>query len=359
MSALDDLRRSLAQPAPVYVCVGDESMLVREAIEAVRGAVLSGGLVAFNHATFTCGEEGAAGFAEACRQVPVMALRRLVEVRQVQDGNKAVMEALLAYVQAPIDSTVLLVSGLKMPAAIGGIDYGIRVTNQVKKTGLTLKFDGEGVDPATFARARAKPWGVTVETAAVQRLLDLGGEDLDTLAGNIELCAGFVGTGGSITAAVVAEVCASTAEADVWKLTDSIVAGDADGALAELHTRLPAGTRVGAVGYCWGGAIADLAACRTKVDAAVCYYGRANVNWLTESPGCPVLYHFGAEDPLIPPATVAQIQAGRPASQVWVYPGAGHGFSCDERSEFHPASAALAEERTLSFFARHLLLQDS
>ncbi|GDX78517.1 hypothetical protein LBMAG42_03280 [Deltaproteobacteria bacterium] len=241
MSALDDLRRSLAQPAPVYVCVGDESMLVREAIEAVRGAVLSGGLVAFNHATFTCGEEGAAGFAEACRQVPVMALRRLVEVRQVQDGNKAVMEALLAYVQAPIDSTVLLVSGLKMPAAIGGIDYGIRVTNQVKKTGLTLKFDGEGVDPATFARARAKPWGVTVETAAVQRLLDLGGEDLDTLAGNIELCAGFVGTGGSITAAVVAEVCASTAEADVWKLTDSIVAGDADGALAELHRLLEGG----------------------------------------------------------------------------------------------------------------------
>lgn len=137
------------------------------------------------------------------------------------------------------------------------------------------------------------------------------------------------------------------------------VALDLTGALAELHTRLPAGTRVGAVGYCWGGAIADLAACRTKVDAAVCYYGRANVNWLTESPGCPVLYHFGAEDPLIPPATVAQIQAGRPASQVWVYPGAGHGFSCDERSEFHPASAALAEERTLSFFARHLLLQDS
>lgn len=117
---------------------------------------------------------------------------------------------------------------------------------------------------------------------------------------------------------------------------------------------LPPGTRVGAVGYCWGGAMADLAACRTDVSAAVSYYGRANLNWLDEKPRCPVLYHFGGRDQLIPPDVIQQIRAGRPGSESFVYPDAGHGFSCDERPDFHAASAALALQRTLAFFGQHL-----
>ena len=132
------------------------------------------------------------------------------------------------------------------------------------------------------------------------------------------------------------------------------VARDLAGAVATLRNLLPAGAKIGVVGYCWGGAIADLAACRTDVDAAVAYYGRANVNWLQEQPRCPVLYHFGAKDPLIPPEVVQQIRDGRPNAQVWVYPDAGHGFSCDERPEFHQASHTLALYRTLEFFTEHL-----
>ena len=132
------------------------------------------------------------------------------------------------------------------------------------------------------------------------------------------------------------------------------VAKDLVASVTALRSLLPAGAKVGAVGYCWGGAIADLAACRTNADAAVSYYGRANVNWLHEHPRCPILYHFGAKDPLIPPEVVQQIRAGRPAAEAWVYPEAGHGFSCDERPEFHQPSHALALERTLTFFAEHL-----
>ena len=128
------------------------------------------------------------------------------------------------------------------------------------------------------------------------------------------------------------------------------VASDLAGAVATLRAHLPAGAKVGAVGYCWGGAIADLAACRTDLDAAVSYYGRANVAWLDEQPRCPILYHFGAKDPLIPPEIVAQIRNGRPGAPVYVYPDAGHGFSCDERPEFHEPSHRLALERTLAFF---------
>lgn len=241
MSALDDLHKSLAKPAPIYLCTGDESLLVREAVEAVRKSVLAGGMAAFNHAVLTSGEEGAAAVGESCRQVPVMAARRLVELRQVQDANVATLDALLEYAQAPVDTTVLLVSGIKLPAAVAGTDRGVRFANLVKKVGLVLKFDGEGLDPGAFARARAKLWNATIDHGAVQALVELGGEDFDTLAGNVELCAAYVGDGGAVTAAVVKEVCASTAEADVWGLTDAIVAGDRDAALASLHRLLEDG----------------------------------------------------------------------------------------------------------------------
>lgn len=147
--------------------------------------------------------------------------------------------------------------------------------------------------------------------------------------------------------------------AEARKLMGSVkideVAIDLQASVAALRALLPSpGARIGAVGYCWGGAIADLAACRTDINAGVSYYGRANVNWLDESPRCPMLYHFGAQDPVIPPELVQQIRAGRPDGEFHVYPEAGHGFNCDNRAEFHAASAALALQRTLEFFRQHL-----
>ncbi|MCL4792244.1 MAG: dienelactone hydrolase family protein [Gammaproteobacteria bacterium] len=146
--------------------------------------------------------------------------------------------------------------------------------------------------------------------------------------------------------------------ATMQKLKLDEVAQDLGASVATLRRELAAipgaGNKVGAVGYCWGGSIADLAACRTDINAAVSYYGRATVGWLNEQPRCPVLYHYGALDPLIPPELVQQITAGRPGHKVYIYPDAGHGFNCTDRHEFHAASAELALQRTLEFFSRHL-----
>lgn len=110
---------------------------------------------------------------------------------------------------------------------------------------------------------------------------------------------------------------------------------------------------VGIVGYCWGGAMADLAACHGLVDAAVSYYGRMTVEWLDLQPQCPVLYHFGAKDPLIPPETVEQITGAR-SGKAHVWPDAGHGFNCDERADYDAETADEARRLTLEFLAEHL-----
>jgi carboxymethylenebutenolidase len=112
--------------------------------------------------------------------------------------------------------------------------------------------------------------------------------------------------------------------------------------------------KVGVVGYCWGGTVTWLAACRLDISCAVPFYGRQIVDFLDEQPRCPVMMHFGAEDALIPLTAVSAIEAAFPALPVHVYDGAGHGFSCDRRGDHRPEVAAKALERTLAFFADHL-----
>ena len=111
--------------------------------------------------------------------------------------------------------------------------------------------------------------------------------------------------------------------------------------------------KVGIVGYCWGGNIAWLAACRLPVAAAVGYYGSDVANLLNETPKAPVMLHFGEKDPYIPVESVARIRAAAPTVPVHTYP-AGHGFNCEERKDYDAASADLARERTLAFFAEHV-----
>ncbi|MFQ5985606.1 MAG: dienelactone hydrolase family protein [Alphaproteobacteria bacterium] len=111
--------------------------------------------------------------------------------------------------------------------------------------------------------------------------------------------------------------------------------------------------RVGVVGYCWGGSVAWLAATRLDVACAVGYYGGQIIQFKDEKPRCPVMLHFGEKDSLIPAADVAAIRAAQPEVTVHLYP-AGHGFNCDRRKDFDPASADAGRRRTLAFFAEHL-----
>ena len=118
---------------------------------------------------------------------------------------------------------------------------------------------------------------------------------------------------------------------------------------------LPSGAPRGIVGYCWGGTVAWHGATRSSAfRAAVGWYGGGIVAAKAEVPRCPTQLHFGEVDGSIPMADVEAIQAARPEVEVFVYPGAGHGFGCEERGSYVEADAALAQQRTLEFIAKTL-----
>jgi carboxymethylenebutenolidase len=112
--------------------------------------------------------------------------------------------------------------------------------------------------------------------------------------------------------------------------------------------------KVGITGWCWGGSVTFLSACR--VDGLACassYYGGRVPDFMTETPKCPLEFHWGETDASIPMDKVRAVEAQHPDVASFVYP-AGHGFMCDDRESYHKESAELSHKRTMEMFAQYV-----
>lgn len=147
--------------------------------------------------------------------------------------------------------------------------------------------------------------------------------------------------------------------ARVQQLDFAEVGGDLAATVAHLRALPECDGRVGVVGFCLGGTLAFVTAAVAKPDAAVSYYGSGTAGQLglLEQIDCPLLFHYGENDPYIPEeqiAAVEQATADRPDVTVHRY-AAGHAFSnWDAPSMYDEAAATQAWERTLAFFGEHL-----
>ncbi len=111
--------------------------------------------------------------------------------------------------------------------------------------------------------------------------------------------------------------------------------------------------RVGVVGWCLGGKLAYLAACRTDCDVAVGYYGVGIEAALGEAANirCPLTLHIAELDKFCPPPAREQILGalrGRRGVELHVYPGVEHAFARRHGEHFHKPSAWMAHQRTMA-----------
>ena len=113
--------------------------------------------------------------------------------------------------------------------------------------------------------------------------------------------------------------------------------------------------KVGIVGYCYGGTVSWVAAARASgLACSVPYYGGGMPGFIGEKPKIPVMCHFGETDQSPTLAQAKEIVAAHPGITAHFYPGAGHGFNCDQRGSYHAESVQLARGRTIEFFRKHL-----
>ena len=118
---------------------------------------------------------------------------------------------------------------------------------------------------------------------------------------------------------------------------------------------------IGAVGFCFGGMVAFGTNTVLPLKCSVSFYGSRILSQFMPIAGeqkAPLLLLWGGKDKSTPPDKVKELtDALRSAGKDFVsaeFSEAGHGFNCDERSAYHPASAASAWAMTLGFLKYHL-----
>jgi len=133
---------------------------------------------------------------------------------------------------------------------------------------------------------------------------------------------------------------------------------DLDKCIVDIQATIDAATEAGkvaALGYCWGGSLAYIAAARLDgLACAIGYYGAQIAAHANETPRVPVLLHYAEKDEYIPQPDIEKLAAAQPAVTIYQYPGTEHGFNCDDRRFYEPKSAAVARERTLAFIGQYV-----
>jgi carboxymethylenebutenolidase len=134
---------------------------------------------------------------------------------------------------------------------------------------------------------------------------------------------------------------------------------DIDATLAVLRQRPELSGSVGVLGFCLGGKLAYLAACRCDVDVAVGYYGVGIEQHLDEASKIKgrLVLHFAGLDKFCPePAreTIFSALKALPNVELYLYPEVDHAFARPVSEHFSKPSALMAHERSVAAIRKEL-----
>jgi carboxymethylenebutenolidase len=142
------------------------------------------------------------------------------------------------------------------------------------------------------------------------------------------------------------------------KLDQAKTRADFLAAAAYLKALPQCSGRVGVVGFCWGGTIANMLATRVPdLAAAVPFYGGQPSAEDAAKIKAPLLIHYASNDERINagwPAYESALKAAGIKYEAFTYPDTQHGFNNDTTPRYNEAAAKLAWQRTIAFFNKNL-----
>jgi DNA polymerase-3 subunit delta len=217
---------------PIY-CLSGERYLVDEAVAAIRAAVLTeaGPAAAFNHDAFDLKEKGVAAAIAIAQTLPMMARRRLVIGKAIDEVKAADLEPLAAYAEDPNPATCLVLIADK-------VDVRFRAFQLLRKRGYLHVFAPLREQAlAGWLRNEARKRKITLGPEAAAALALSAGPDLGRLGQALDQLALYAGDR-AITVDDVEDLIAETRQRGIFELTKAIGAGEVGSALGLLANML-------------------------------------------------------------------------------------------------------------------------
>jgi DNA polymerase-3 subunit delta len=214
---------SASELDPVYVLASTEGLLMDRALAQITDLAVPESLRAFNLDVLDAAAGASAQrIAAAAATLPMMGERRMVLVRSFDSLAAAELANLLAYLEAPSGSTVLVCVCTK-------VDKRIKFFAAAKKRGYLHELAApKKVEP--WIRDEASRLNLQLAAGVDKRLAEVIGSDLTRLGLVLEQLDLYAG-GRAIEVDDVEELVAQTRERTVFELTDAVSARDGARAL--------------------------------------------------------------------------------------------------------------------------------
>jgi DNA polymerase-3 subunit delta len=234
-----DLQQSLKPEKiePIYLLFGPEGYLRDQAADEIANAALSETLLReFNDSTFSLRSGNARDAIAAAEQLPMMSPRRVVRIKDLAKLNDADEEVLLAYVNRPVETSVVIFNS-------ADLDKRKKLAKKLMQ-GAAFEFALlTNVELATWARVYLREIKAEASQPVLSRIVELVGSNVRMLSNELNKLATAALPSPEITAELVEELVGRSRELMNWQLTDQMMARNRAAALRTLKHLLDDGAQ--------------------------------------------------------------------------------------------------------------------
>lgn len=232
-----ELDRSLRQGLePLYLLVGPERYLRREAVQSITDAAMGATLIReFNDASFSLLTDSVRSAIAAAEQLPMMSERRVVRVRDFARLRDADEDVLIGYLSNPSPTTVMIFTA-------DDLDKRKKSTKALLDACAVVDFSPlKDSEAKTWAKSYLKSLKTAADDPVLSEIVNLVGTDVQTLANEIDKLASAAAETGRISMEMVDELIGRTRELSNFELGDHLLSSNRKRAMETLHRLLDDG----------------------------------------------------------------------------------------------------------------------